>query len=182
MPNKQNNLLWLDMEMTGLDPYIDTILEVAIIITDVNLNPLHDGFNIVVNHSAKILQTMDEWNQTNHSRTGLYQKVLDSRWTMTEAENQMLSYAKQYIDEKSSPLCGNTIWQDRMFLINYMPKFNGFMHYRNIDVSAFKEISYKWYPGLTPFKKKEKHSALQDVQESLDELKYYRQQIFKAQF
>lgn len=174
----QQNLLWLDMEMSGLNPQQDTILEVATIVTNNNLEPIDQGFSVIINHPEKILKKMDEWNIKTHSGTGLYEKVLKSKISITEAEKMLLSYAKKHLQDKSSPLCGNTIWQDRMFLIKHMVKFNEFMHYRNIDVSTIKELAFKWYPDLAPFVKKGQHSAMADIKESLAELKYYRHQIF----
>ncbi|MBL0690738.1 MAG: oligoribonuclease [SAR324 cluster bacterium] len=173
-------MVWIDMEMTGLEPQTDTILEVAIIITDIDLNPIDKGENIVIHHSEDTLKKMDEWNLTTHTHTGLYRYVLESNISIQSAEKSLLKYVKKHITEKTAPVCGNTVWQDRMFLANYMPKFNNYMHYRNIDVSTLKELSFKWYPNLPKFQKIERHSALQDIKESLSELKYYRDNILKA--
>lgn len=177
---KTGTFLWLDMEMTGLDPYVNTILEVALIVTSQDLKPLDKGLNLIIHHPKEVLEAMDEWNQSTHGSTGLVHKVLNSNCTMQEAENTMLNYVMDFFGEKSTPVCGNSVWQDRLFLVRHMPRFNGYMHYRNIDVSTLKELSYRWYPKVQPYKKSNKHSALADILESIEELKYYRKNMFQS--
>jgi len=123
---------------------------------------------------------MDEWNQTTHHSTGLIDRVLKSKWSLQAAEEHLLQYTKKFFPEKTAPICGNTIWQDRMFLLRYMPKLNGYMHYRNIDVSSLKELVLCWYPKIPPFQKKQTHTALSDIFESIAELKYYREFFFRT--
>ena len=173
-------LVWCDMEMTGLDPYADTILEMAFIVTDEELRPLDDGFCIAVAQPESVLEGMDEWNRTHHAASGLSDRVRKSKTGLAEAQQACLDYLARFTSPKASPLCGNSIFQDRMFLVRHAPALNAFLHYRNIDVSSIKELVLNWYPELEPFKKKGLHLALDDIKESIEELKFYRRTVFRT--
>lgn len=175
---KQSHLVWMDLEMTGLDPEENTILEIATLITDFNLNVVAEGPVIAIHQTDELLDSMDEWNTNCHKETGLTERVRESISDMKEAEMMTLDFIKEHVDQKLSPLCGNTIWQDRRFLIKYMPDLEDYFHYRNIDVSSIKEICTRWYPDLPVFEKQKVHSAMKDIRESIEELKYYRAKIF----
>jgi len=165
--------------MTGLDPDHDTIIEIATIITDGELNTLAEGPSIVIHQPDEALDAMDEWNTTHHGESGLTAKVRASRTSMAEAEQQTLDFIRQYVPEGGSPLCGNSIHQDRRFLFRYMAKLEAYMHYRNIDVSTIKELARRWYPeDKAPIKQAE-HQALSDVRESINELVWYRTRLFR---
>jgi oligoribonuclease len=174
----QNNLVWMDLEMSGLDPEENTILEIATLITDFNLEVVAEGPVIAIHQTDRLLESMDEWNTNCHKGTGLTERVRQSTVNMRAAEVMTLDFVREHITAGVSPLCGNTIWQDRRFLIKYMPELESYFHYRNIDVSSFKEIYTRWYPGLPMFKKQKVHSAMKDIRESIEELKYYRARIF----
>lgn len=167
------------MEMTGLDPVRDQILEIAVLVTDAQLNILAEGPNLAVFQSEEVLAGMDEWNRTHHGASGLLDRVRASTDSLRSAEEKVLSFCAGYAKPKTSPLCGNSIWQDRRFLDRHMPALNGFFHYRIIDVSSVKELAYRWYPQLAPFKKAESHLALADIRESVGELKHYREHCFR---
>lgn len=175
----ENNLIWIDMEMTGLDPQKDRVLEIAVLVTDVQLNVLAEGPNLVIFQPAEVLQGMDEWNQTHHGQSGLLDRVRAATENEKSAEEKVLAFCAQHSKPKVSPLCGNSIWQDRRFLDRHMPALNAFFHYRNIDVSSVKELAFRWYPQLAPFKKSETHLALADIRESVGELRYYREHCFR---
>lgn len=181
--NKKLNLVWLDLEMTGLLPAQDRIIEIATIITDGELNILAEGPSMVVRQDKSLLDGMDKWNTKQHNKSGLVQRVLESTISESEAEQKTLDFIKQYVKKGGSPLCGNTIHQDRKFLVKYMPKLEGFFHYRNIDVSTLKELTRRWAPkvleGLT---KDSEHLALEDIKDSINELKYYRRQLFRTEY
>lgn len=180
MAQDAENLIWIDLEMTGLDPDIDLIIEVATVITDKNLNVLAEGPVIAVHQSDAALAAMDEWNQKHHGESGLIERVKQSSFFTAEAEAQTLAFVKQWLPAKTSPICGNSIGQDRRFLYRHMPELEGFFHYRNLDVSTVKELAARWAPQLKDgFTKKAAHRALDDIIESIDELKYYRQHFFK---
>jgi oligoribonuclease len=179
MTTSKDNLVWMDLEMTGLDPEIDTILEIATIITDGDLNIIAEGPNIVVHQPDALLDGMDEWNTTHHGASGLTARVRASRITMAEAEQQTLDFIRQYVPERSSPLCGNSIHQDRRFLVPYMPELEAWVHYRNIDVSTIKELVLRWYPGIKAPLKEAEHLALADIRESIAELAFYREKLFR---
>lgn len=175
-----DNLLWLDMEMTGLFPDTDRILELAIVVTDPELNVLGESPVIVVHQSDAVLAGMDAWNQSTHGRSGLIDKVKASTTDEATASAIMIEFAKQFVPAGKSPMCGNSICQDRRFMARYMPELESFFHYRNLDVSVFKELSRRWKPEVyAGFKKSSRHEALADIYESIDELKYYREHFIK---
>lgn len=172
----QNNLIWLDMEMSGLLPDSDRILELAAVVTDADLNVLGESPVFVVHQSDAVLDGMDAWNKGAHGRSGLIEKVKASTLSEEEASAQMIAFLKQFVPAGKSPMCGNSICQDRRFMARYMPELESYFHYRNLDVSVFKELARRWKPEIySGFKKASKHEALADIYESIDELKYYRE-------
>ncbi len=173
-------LVWMDLEMTGLDPKEDTILEIATVITDGELNIIAEGPNIVVHQPNEVLDGMNDWCKQHHGDSGLSDKVRASKVSLADAEVQTLDFIRQYVSEGKSPLCGNSIHQDRRFLVTYMPKLEAYLHYRNIDVSTIKELVRRWYPTLQEPNKQGEHLALADVLESIDELRFYRRKVFLA--
>ncbi len=175
----KNNLIWLDLEMTGLNPDINKIIEIATIITDSNLNILAEGPNLVIYQSDQCLNCMDKWNTIIHNGTGLINKVKNSCISEIKAENITLNFLKKWVPKKVSPICGNTIAQDRRFLFKYMPKLESYFNYRYIDVSTLKELIKRWLPNKLNFQKKNKHNALLDIKESIYELVFYRKYFFK---
>lgn len=176
----QNNLVWLDMEMTGLDPVNNVIIEVAVVITDSQLNILDQSPSFAIIQPDDELAKMDKWNVSTHTRSGLLDRIKASGVALSVVEQEILSLLKKYVPKGTSPLCGNTIHQDRKFMVRYMPKLEEFLHYRNIDVSTVKELCKRWYPSMySKFTKHNKHEALADILESIDELKYYRQHIMQ---
>jgi oligoribonuclease len=180
MTKNNNNLVWLDMEMTGLDPVNDKIIEIAVIVTDPNLEILSEAPVFVIKQDDSLLQNMDAWNTNTHSKSGLIEKVKHSTTSEKDAEDQLINFLKPYVDKNKSPMCGNTICQDRRFMANYMPKLEAYFHYRNLDVSVFKELAKRWRPELIgKFKKSAKHEALADIKESIEELKFYREHFLK---
>ena len=174
----QNNLVWIDLEMSGLDPERHVILEIASIATDERLNIVAEGPEIAINHPEHILSSMEEWSQTHHQSSGLLDRVKDSIYDCRLAEQNTLDFLSQFCEKGESPLCGNSVWQDRRFLIKYMPRLNEFLHYRNIDVSSIKELVRRWYPTLPSFEKQNTHLALSDIKESIKELRYYHENAF----
>lgn len=171
-----NNLIWIDLEMTGLEPETDRIIEMAVIITDSQLNTVAEGPVIAVSQSEALLAGMDEWNTRQHNQSGLVKRVLESTITEPMAEKMMLDFLSQYLDKGKSPMCGNSICQDRRFLCKYMPDLAAFFHYRNLDVSTLKELVKRWRPDLmSGLVKESKHLALDDIKDSIAELVYYRQ-------
>ncbi len=171
--------VWMDMEMSGLNPETDVILEWSTVITDIHLEIVASCETFVIQQRPELFQTMDDWNQTHHSKSGLWQQVLDSKTTLQEANDKTLAFLKKHTAVKSSPLCGNSIWQDRRFIVKYLPEIEQHLHYRLIDVSTLKELYKNWYPKGPEFSKKEsKHRALDDILESIEELKFYQKQIF----
>jgi oligoribonuclease len=180
MAQDQNNLVWLDMEMTGLDPDKDRIIEVAIVVTDAQLNIVSQAPVLVINQADSVLDAMDEWNRSTHARSGLVDKVKASTLTEGVAEKQLLAFLAQYVPAKTSPMCGNSICQDRRFLARHMPGLEAYFHYRNLDVSTLKELVKRWKPEIAKgLVKQGKHEALADIHESIDELKYYREHFLK---
>ncbi len=175
---EQSRLVWMDIEMTGIDPDVNTILEIATVITDFNLEIISEGPAIAIYQPYNTLDSMDEWNKKYHGETGLIARVRQSTIDMKDAELMTIDFIKKYIAPKKSPLCGNSIWQDRRFLIKYMPALENYFHYRNIDVSSLKELYTRWYPDYPRFEKENTHTALKDIYESISELKYYRGKIF----
>lgn len=174
----KNHLVWMDLEMTGLDPETDTILEIATIITDSQLNIVAEGPVLVIHHSQAELDAMNEWCVRQHGESGLSRRVLESTTTLAEAEAATLEFIQRYSPERGSPLCGNSIHQDRRFLVRYMPQLEAWLHYRNIDVSSIKEVARRWYPGLRAPAKGGTHLAMDDVRDSIDELRFYREKVF----
>jgi oligoribonuclease len=182
MAQDNNNLIWIDMEMSGLLPDSDVILELAVVITDVHLNTLAESPVLVVHQSDAVLDGMDAWNKGTHGKSGLIDKVKASTLVEAEAEAQMLEFLKQYVPSGKSPMCGNSICQDRRFLARYMPKLEAYFHYRNLDVSVFKELARRWRPKLYDgFKKASNHTAMADILESIEELKYYREHFIRLE-
>ena len=175
MTESKHGLVWIDLEMTGLDPDRDRIIEIATIITDRQLETLAIGPVLAIHQSESSLSAMDEWNQTTHRQTGLIERVRTSTVSEGEAERATLDFIKEHVAPNSSPLCGNSICQDRRFLYRYMPQLEKYLHYRNLDVSTLKELASFWRPELLEgVKKRSKHRALEDIQESIEELRYYR--------
>lgn len=180
MPQDANNLIWIDLEMTGLDTQNDVIIEIATIVTDAQLNQLAEGPVLAIHQPDEILAGMDEWNQKQHGKSGLIERVKNSQITEQEAEQQTIDFLHEYVPAKASPMCGNSICQDRRFLARCMPELEGFFHYRNLDVSTLKELAKRWSPDITKgLVKKGAHLALDDVKESIEELRYYREHLLK---
>jgi len=178
-PNEMN-LVWVDMEMTGLEPETDRIIEVAIVVTDMHLNVLAEGPVLAIHQSDETLDKMDAWNKGTHGRSGLIDRVKASTVSEEAAEAEFIAFMRQWVPKGKSPMCGNTIGQDRRFMVKYMPKLEAFFHYRNIDVSTLKELGRRWKPEMVAgFKKAQKHTALADIIESIEELKYYRENFIK---
>ena len=179
--NKQTNLIWIDLEMTGLIPETDVIIEIATVVTDANLNIIDEGPSLAISQNSELLDGMDQWNTNQHNRSGLVKRVKESTISVGDAENQTLDFVSKYVDPGVSPMCGNSICQDRRFLYNYMPNLEKFFHYRHIDVSTLKELAVRWKPEIVSSSfKKSRHLALSDIYDSIDELKYYREHFIKA--
>ena len=174
------NLVWLDMEMTGLDPDNDRIIEVAVIVTDPELNIIAEGPVFAIHQLDETLDKMDNWNKGTHGKSGLIDRVKASTVTEAQAEQELIAFLKKYVPANKSPMCGNSICQDRRFMARGMPKLEAFFHYRNLDVSTLKELCRRWKPELASgFKKHQKHTALADIHESIEELRYYREHFIK---
>ena len=181
MAGNENNLVWLDMEMTGLQPDSDRILELAMVVTDSELNLLAESPAWVVHQSDATLAAMDEWNQTTHGRSGLIERVRASTLDEATVEAEALAFMQTHSAAGASPMCGNTIGQDRRFMVRYMPALEAFFHYRNLDVSTLKELCKRWQPEIYKgFKKQGKHTAVADIHESIEELRYYRTHFLKG--
>lgn len=180
MAQDSNALIWIDMEMSGLNPETDRVLEIAIVITDSQLNVVAEAPVLVIHQPDAVLDVMDNWNQSTHKKSGLTDRVRASTLTEAEAETQMIDFLARYVPKGVSPICGNSVHQDRRFLVNYLPKLDDYFHYRLIDVSTLKELAKRWKPEvLTGLVKHGKHEALADIHESIEELRYYRAQIMK---
>ena len=180
LKKSDQNLVWLDCEMTGLDPEKERLIEIAVIVTGPQLTPRIEGPVLAIYQSDELLDKMDNWNKGTHGRSGLIDKVKASIVSEQEAETRILAFLAQYVPKGTSPLCGNTISQDRRFLVKYMPRLEAFLHYRNVDVSTFKELAKRWRPEVySAFKKRQSHTALADVHESIDELEHYREHFLK---
>ncbi len=178
-PSKQN-LIWIDLEMTGLEPQTDQIIEIATVVTDAELNELAQGPMIAIHHSDEVMAMMDEWNTNQHGKSGLNQRVKESRYSLAEAEAESIEFLQKWVAKGASPMCGNSICQDRRFMARLMPTLEDYFHYRNLDVSSIKELTSRWAPEiLKGFTKQSSHLALNDIRDSINELKYYRQQVFK---
>jgi oligoribonuclease len=180
-PDKQDNhLVWVDMEMTGLVPETDRILEVALIVTNSQLEIIAEGPVVVVHQSDATLDKMDAWNKGTHGKSGLIEKVKASNLDEAQAETVLLDFLRLYVGKNKSPLCGNTICQDRRFMARWMPTLEAYFHYRNLDVSSFKEVARRWKPAVVEsFKKQQAHTALADIRESIEELKHYREHFIR---
>nr|WP_315246112.1 oligoribonuclease [uncultured Albidiferax sp.] len=180
LAKSDQNLIWLDCEMTGLDPEVERLIEIAVVVTGPNLEPRIEGPVLVIHQSDALLDKMDAWNKGTHGRSGLIDKVKAATLTEPEAEVQIIAFLAQYIPKGTSPMCGNSIGQDRRFLAKYMPKLEAFCHYRNLDVSTLKELAKRWRPEVAAsFKKQQAHTALADVHESIEELVHYRTHFLK---
>ena len=180
LAKSDQNLVWIDCEMTGLDPEKERLLEIAVIVTGPHLTPRIEGPVLVIHQSDELLGKMDAWNKGTHGKSGLIDKVKASTVSEAEAEEQILAFLQKYVPKGASPLCGNTISQDRRFLVKYMPRLEAYFHYRNLDVSTLKELSRRWRPEVYEgFKKQQRHTALADVQESIDELAHYREHFIR---
>ncbi|HPL78046.1 MAG: oligoribonuclease [Candidatus Accumulibacter sp.] len=182
LPRSELNLVWIDCEMTGLDPEAERLIEIAVIVTGPNLTPRIEGPVLVIHQCDEQLDRMDAWNKGTHGRSGLIDKVKASTVTEEDAQAQILEFLARYVPKGTTPMCGNTISQDRRFLVKYMPKLEAFFHYRNLDVSTLKELARRWRPEVySAFKKQQKHTALADVHESIDELAHYREHFLKME-
>ena len=178
MAQDPNNLIWLDMEMTGLDPDRDRVIEIAMVATDSALNTLAESPVVVVRQPDAVLNAMDDWNKDTHGKSGLVDKVRASRTDEAAATAQLIEFMRQYVPERTSPMCGNSICQDRRFMARWLPGLEAYFHYRNLDVSTLKELARRWKPAVMDgFKKAQAHTAMADIHESIDELVHYRQHL-----
>jgi oligoribonuclease len=175
----KGNLVWIDLEMTGLNPFTDKILEVATVITDSQLDILADGPVFAIYQPQEVLDAMDQWNLEQHRQSGLLERVQQSTCTCRQAELETLAFLRQWVDNRVSPMCGNSVWHDRRFLARFMPELEHYFHYRNIDVSTVKELALRWAPNLAKFNKESRHLALDDIRESIAELKHYGDNFIK---
>lgn len=176
----QNNLVWIDLEMTGLDPEKERIIEIATVVTDSKLNILAEGPNMAVHQSDALLNAMDDWNTEQHGGSGLVARVKGSTISERDAERETIEFLRHWVPEGASPMCGNSIGQDRRFLVKYMPQLEAYFHYRNLDVSSIKELARRWRPDvLEGVKKHSSHLALDDIRDSIEELKHYREHFFR---
>ncbi|WP_297484916.1 oligoribonuclease [Ferrovum sp.] len=175
MAQDKNHLVWVDMEMTGLDPMRDRVIEVALVVTNNALEVVAEGPVLVIHQPDEVLDAMDDWNKGTHQRSGLIDRIRASTLTAAEAEEQLVEFLKAHVPAGESPMCGNSVCQDRRFMANYLPRLEQYFHYRNLDVSTLKELSKRWKPAVYgAFKKSGKHEALADILESIDELRHYR--------
>ena len=181
MDDKARRMVWIDLEMTGLDIEKESIIEIATVITDSELKILAHGPNLAVKVSEELIAGMDDWNTKHHHQSGLVDRIRTEGISIKDAEQRTLAFLKQWVDEKSAPLCGNSVWNDRRFLDKEMPLVAEFLHYRMVDVSTVKELARRWYPEIPRYPKKLSHLALDDILESIEELEYFRNQIFTTQ-
>ncbi len=180
MTQNPNNLIWIDLEMTGLDTQNDEIIEIATVVTDAELNILEEGPVLAIHTSDEVLNGMDEWNTRQHGGSGLVERVRQSTTTLLDAQQQTIDFLLQYVPPKTSPMCGNSICQDRRFMARQMPELEAFFHYRNLDVSSLKELARRWAPGVSQgFNKQSSHLALDDIRDSIAELQYYREHFIR---
>jgi len=180
MPQNDTHLVWIDMEMSGLNPDTDRVLEVALVVTDKDLNVVEAGPVRVVHQADAVLDGMDSWNRSTHGKSGLVDKVKASTLTEVDVEQEMIAFMKQHVGERKSPMCGNSICQDRRFLARHLPRLEAYFHYRNLDVSTLKELALRWRPVLLDgFKKANSHTAMADIVESIEELSYYREHFIR---
>jgi oligoribonuclease len=180
MSDRKTNLIWIDLEMTGLDTFEDEIIEIATLVTDSQLNPVAEGPMLAIHQPDKVLDGMDEWNTRQHGKSGLTQRVRDSKLTTQDAERLTLEFLAEHVDAGASPMCGNSICQDRRFMARLMPQLEEFFHYRNLDVSTLKELGKRWAPqAIAAFKKESSHLAMDDIRDSIKELEYYREHLFR---
>lgn len=178
MPSSPDNLIWIDLEMTGLNPFEDRIIEIATIVTDKNLQEVAVGPVLAIHQEASLLNSMDQWNTEQHAKSGLTERVKKSSINEQEAEKATIEFLQDHVPENSSPMCGNSICQDRRFMARLMPKLENYFHYRNLDVSTLKELARRWQPDVANgFEKESKHLALDDIRDSIEELKYYREKL-----
>jgi oligoribonuclease len=181
MSDRKTNLIWIDLEMTGLNTFADQIIEIAVIVTDSQLNLVAEGPALAIHQPDSVLGAMDEWNTRQHGQSGLTQQVRESRLSVADAERMTLDFLVQHVEPKVSPMCGNSICQDRRFMARLMPELEAFFHYRNLDVSTLKELGTRWAPAvMAAFKKESTHLAMDDIRDSINELRYYREQLFKS--
>lgn len=179
MQNNDDNLIWVDLEMTGLDPEVDTVIEIATIVTDAQLNTLAEGPVMAIHTSDEQLAAMDAWNTEHHNASGLVARVRASEHTLESASQATISFLTDWIESGKSPMCGNSIGQDRRFMVKHMPELESYFHYRNVDVSTIKELVKRWSPEIgEKFNKKGTHLALDDIRESIAELAFYRKHVF----
>ena len=180
MSQSANNLIWIDLEMTGLDTDNDLIIEIATIVTNEHLEIIAEGPVIAIHQSNDILAAMDEWNTNQHTQSGLVARIRDSEYTAEDAENMTLEFLKKFVPERTSPMCGNSICQDRRFLHRLMPRLESYFHYRNFDVSTLKEAVKRWYPNGPAFIKDSSHLAMDDIRDSINEMRFYREHYFRS--
>ncbi len=180
MDDKSQRMVWIDLEMTGLDVEKESIIEIATVITDGELNILANGPNLAIIVSEELLAGMDEWNTTHHHRSGLVDRIRNEGVSLFDAQQQTLEFLKQWVNPNSAPLCGNSVWNDRRFLDKEMPLVADYLHYRMVDVSTVKELARRWYPEVDKYPKKLSHLALDDILESIEELQYFREKVFNA--
>lgn len=179
MDDKSQRMVWIDLEMTGLDIEKESIIEIATVITDSELNIIAQGPNLAVSVSEELLAGMDEWNTTHHNQSGLVERIRHEGVSISEAQQQTLEFLKQWVNAKTAPLCGNSVWNDRRFLDKEMPLVADYLHYRMVDVSTIKELARRWYPKVDKYRKKLSHLALDDILESIEELQYFRDKVFQ---
>jgi len=185
MPEKHSqysdlNLIWVDMEMTGLNPDTDMVIEIATLVTDPDLNLIAEGPSLAIHQPEKVMKAMDEWNTNQHGKSGLTRRVLESRITEVDAENQTIEFLEKLVADGKSPMCGNSICQDRRFMARHMPRLERYFHYRNLDVSTLKELAIRWKPAaMEGFSKKGSHLAMDDIRDSVNELRHYRETLIQ---